>query len=65
MNVGEYNTLDLVKDNTKKEKQAFSIFFICCIIFETQEEGQTMSDSRCNLDVVHKMAAVCERFQTD
>ena len=54
----ENNTLDLVKDNTNKN--AFSIFCCCCIIFEMQEKGQTMMlDSRCNLDVVHKMAAVC------
>jgi hypothetical protein len=40
MNVGDYNTLDLVKDNTKK-KQAFKRNK-CTIIFEMQEKGHNV-----------------------
>ena len=49
MNVGEYNTLDLVKDNTKK-KHAFFVFFFT-IIFEMQEN--VLFQPRRNLDFGH------------
>jgi hypothetical protein len=49
MKVGEYNILDLVKDN-KKKKHAFFVFF-CTIIFEMQEN--VLFQPRCNLDFGH------------
>jgi hypothetical protein len=61
MNVGKYNT-DVVKDKTKKH--AFFIFY--SIIFEMQEKRHTFrSESRCPIDFVQQMAAVCATFQTD
>ena len=49
MHVGEYNTLDLVKYNTKKTP---TIFYT--IIFETQEKGHNvLFQPRFNLDSVH------------
>ena len=53
MNVGEYNTLDLVKDNTNKKTCVFYIFF-CSIIFEMQEKGHNIIlQFRQNLDFGH------------
>ena len=61
MNVGEYNTLDLVKHD-------FSILYFS--IIEMQENGHTFrQESWCNLDFGHQMATVCvcvcAKFQTD
>ena len=48
MNVGEYNTLDLVKDNTN----TFLYFF--CNIFEMEEKGHNvLFQPRRNLDFGH------------
>jgi hypothetical protein len=50
-NVGEYNIIDLVKENTKK-KQPF--FFFCTIIFEMQEKSHNvLFQPRCNLEFGH------------
>ena len=47
VNLGEYNRLDLVKDNTKKK-------YIYSIIFEMQEKGHNvLFQPRCNLDIGH------------
>jgi hypothetical protein len=52
MNVGEYNTLDLVKDNYKDKNLHFCIF--CTINFEMQEEGHyVLFQPRHNLYVGH------------
>ena len=49
MNVGEYNKLDLVNDNTKKK----TVFF-CTMIFEMQEKGHNvLLQPMRNLDVGH------------
>jgi hypothetical protein len=54
MNVGEYKTLDLVKDNSKGKKN-----FFCTIIFEMQEKGyNVLFQPRCKWDFGHYMAAV-------
>ena len=51
MNVGEYNTIGLVKDNTKK-KTTVILYFFCTIIFEMQEKGHNvLLQPRCNLDL--------------
>jgi hypothetical protein len=56
INVGEYNTIDLVEENTKNKTTT--------TIFEMQQKGPTSSHhSGCNSDGVHKMAGVY--VQTD
>jgi hypothetical protein len=58
INVGEYNTLDLVKDNTIKKNIHFLIYLF--VIFEMQEKGHIIrQEFRHKLDFGHQMAAVC------
>jgi hypothetical protein len=53
MNVGEYNTKDLVKDNTKKKNNVI-LYFFCTIIFKMQEKGHhVLFQPSWNLDFVH------------
>ena len=66
MNAGEYNTIDLVKDITKKKtmllKKCICIFFT--IIFETQEKGHNvLFQTRHNLDFGHQMAAISKMMK--
>ena len=50
INLGEYNTLDLLKGYTKKKKKTF----FCTIIFEMQEKGHNvLFQPRHNLDFGH------------
>ena len=58
MNVNEYNTIDLVEENTKKKT---TVLIFSTTIFEMQQKGPTSSHhSGCNSDGGHKMAAVYE-----
>ena len=52
INGGEYNTIDLVKDNSKKKTRCFFCFFY--IIFEMQEKGHNvLFEVRRNFDFGH------------
>ena len=39
MNVGEYNTIDMVEENTKKKTTVFEFLFVS----EVQEKGHTLA----------------------
>ena len=59
-NVGEYYTIDLVKDNTKNQIWVCSFVFFYTIIFEMQEKvHNVLFKPRCNLDFTRWHQCMC------